>query len=231
MSGYMKNSMDCFIYSHSELLSYSLVELISNVFPADELASGDFIVAAKENISDIVLGMLRSRKKTLIILDLDSVFFSEKLSIIEKFNAVGNNFKTIALCNELEYENFCKLYSAVFDTVLLKSSSLSLMKEVITNEIDNILLQERHGDDSPAASPHNHFLMLTPREDMILRKLMSGQNSNQIAKELFISNKTVYAHRSNIYAKFHVRTLSELYNCLKKEALIGNEHANYNRAW
>lgn len=232
MSGYIKNSMDCFVYSHSELLNYSLVGLISNIFSADRWISSDLSVTAKENISDIILAMLRSKKKTLIILDLDSVFFSEKLCVIEKLNAVSHNFKTIALCNEREYESFRKLYAAVFDAVLLKTSPVSLMKEVIASEIGAIMQQEMNNYECiPSTSPHNHFLMLTPREDVILRKLMSGQNSNQIARELFISSKTVYAHRSNIYAKFHVRTLSELYNRLKQESLIGNEHANFNRAW
>lgn len=227
MYGYSGNQINLYVYSQSELLNYSLVQFISNVVISSEKTTHDIHVTAKENISDIILAMLRCRSKSIIILDFDSMFFPDKLSIIEKLNTVSRTFKTIAICNEKEYESFSKLYSALFDAVMVKKAPLSEMEQIFTHEIKEISEQKFNMHvDNPMTSSHYQFLMLTPREDTILRKIMSGSNSDQIARELFISSKTVYTHRSNIYAKFHVRTLSELYNCLKRESLMGSEYGN-----
>jgi DNA-binding NarL/FixJ family response regulator len=45
---------------------------------------------------------------------------------------------------------------------------------------------------------------LTPRERQVLRLVAAGHTNGQIAKELFISVKTVSAHVSSILSKLHV---------------------------
>ncbi|EEP95670.1 LuxR-family transcriptional regulatory protein [Yersinia aldovae ATCC 35236] len=62
--------------------------------------------------------------------------------------------------------------------------------------------------------------MLTDKESAILKKILAGETNKKIANSLFISEKTVCSHRSKIYSKFGVRTLSELYSRLKYESLI-----------
>lgn len=47
---------------------------------------------------------------------------------------------------------------------------------------------------------------LTPRELEILRLVIAGKTNKAIAKEIYISAKTVEFHLENIYRKLGVRT-------------------------
>ena len=52
--------------------------------------------------------------------------------------------------------------------------------------------------------------ILTNRENEILQLLTEGKTTKQIAQDLFISVKTVEAHRTNIMHKLDIRNLPEL---------------------
>lgn len=54
------------------------------------------------------------------------------------------------------------------------------------------------------------FYGLTPREKEITEALISGRTNKLIAEELFISEKTVENHLSNIYPKFGVNSRARL---------------------
>ena len=51
---------------------------------------------------------------------------------------------------------------------------------------------------------------LTPREREVLRLLAQGLRAREIAERLGISQKTVEAHKANIYNKLGVRRLAQL---------------------
>jgi DNA-binding NarL/FixJ family response regulator len=51
--------------------------------------------------------------------------------------------------------------------------------------------------------------MLTPREVEILQFLAQGKSNRDIAEELFISERTVQAHLTNIFAKMQVSSRLE----------------------
>ena len=53
---------------------------------------------------------------------------------------------------------------------------------------------------------------LTPREIELLQKLVQGQNKKELAKELYISERTLYNHLTNIYSKLDASNLIEAYN-------------------
>jgi len=50
---------------------------------------------------------------------------------------------------------------------------------------------------------------LTPREQEVLRHLMEGRTNRQIARALFISEKTASVHVSNIMSKLGAANRSE----------------------
>lgn len=47
---------------------------------------------------------------------------------------------------------------------------------------------------------------LTPRELEILQLVLAGKTTKAIAKEIYLSTKTVEFHLNNIYSKIGVRT-------------------------
>lgn len=59
------------------------------------------------------------------------------------------------------------------------------------------------------------FEKLTDREIQILELLGSGMGTLKIAKQLFVSPKTVYAHRNNIINKLNLDSSSELVRIAK----------------
>lgn len=54
------------------------------------------------------------------------------------------------------------------------------------------------------------FDLFTKREREVLKKIVEGKTSQQIANELFISFYTVNAHRRNIMEKANVKSPTEL---------------------
>lgn len=52
---------------------------------------------------------------------------------------------------------------------------------------------------------------LTKREEEVLKALLTGETNTQIAKDLFISERTLYHHIENIYEKLGVENKVELY--------------------
>jgi DNA-binding CsgD family transcriptional regulator len=63
-------------------------------------------------------------------------------------------------------------------------------------EMDRLLANDAGADDCP----------LSPREREVIRLLAAGLTNRSIAAELFLSEKTVARHLSNIFAKLHVST-------------------------
>jgi DNA-binding CsgD family transcriptional regulator len=58
---------------------------------------------------------------------------------------------------------------------------------------------------------------LSPREQEILRLILSGDSNKDIEKRLFISGSTVRNHIHNIYQKLEVRSRLELINLIRKD--------------
>ncbi len=55
--------------------------------------------------------------------------------------------------------------------------------------------------------PHT---LLSDREFSIFRLLVAGKSVNEIAKQLFISNKTVSTHKANLMEKMDLHTVADL---------------------
>lgn len=61
---------------------------------------------------------------------------------------------------------------------------------------------------------------LSPREDQVMRRLAAGKTVGAIAKELFLSVKTVHTHRAHILAKMHMKSPLELMQYALRQGLI-----------
>lgn len=63
-------------------------------------------------------------------------------------------------------------------------------------------------------------ISLTKRELEVIKLIMKGHTSGQIAEKLFISNRTVDTHRANIMQKMDVKNSIELINKVMEENLL-----------
>jgi len=65
----------------------------------------------------------------------------------------------------------------------------------------------------PQIEPPHELYPLTPREQDVLSELSKGKSNKEIASSLYVTEKTVKTHISNIFSKLHVqdRTQAALY--------------------
>ena len=103
-----------------------------------------------------------------------------------------------------------KHLSKKVDSYILKSESLD---EIITainslnagNKYYSTLAEQKMNDLVPDDS-----IVLTRREKEVLEVIMKEKSIKQIAEELFISQKTVELHRSNLFIKLDVKNITGL---------------------
>lgn len=65
-----------------------------------------------------------------------------------------------------------------------------------------------------------HYTQLTSREREVLKLIAQGLSNKEIAKELYISDKTVKNHLSNIFAKLQINDRTKAAIMAVKEGLI-----------
>ena len=77
--------------------------------------------------------------------------------------------------------------------------------------LERLARRARIGLDEDAAAPPGPgaALGLTPRETEVLGPVAAGMTDRQIGERLFVADKTVSVHVSNILAKLGVRTRGE----------------------
>jgi DNA-binding NarL/FixJ family response regulator len=60
---------------------------------------------------------------------------------------------------------------------------------------------------TPSPAPHGN---LSPREREVLRRLARGQSNGEIARALFLSEKTISTHKANLMAKLQLENVADL---------------------
>ncbi len=77
-----------------------------------------------------------------------------------------------------------------------------------------------------AAEPkENRLEVLTKREREILNLIAKGMTSQEMAKQLFLSPRTVETHRANIMHKLHIHTTAGLIRFAYDNKIFGEEEA------
>lgn len=115
--------------------------------------------------------------------------------------------------------------------ILLTTVSDSVTISQLSKKVDSYILKSESLDEIIAAVNHvwngekyfsklvenkintlnpNESIVLTRREREVLEVIMKEKSIKQIAEELFISEKTVELHRSNLFAKLDVKNITGL---------------------
>lgn len=85
------------------------------------------------------------------------------------------------------------------DQILLESINKAL-------RVDKTNREKEHA----SAIAEAKFALLSPREVQVLQGIVAGKQNKVISAELYISLKTVEAHRASVMKKMSVRSVSEL---------------------
>jgi len=106
-------------------------------------------------------------------------------------------------------------YSAAQE--LIKAIRLVMANQIyLSPDIAGIVVEDYKSSRSDSASV---FTVLTAREREVLQLFAEGKNTRQIAAALYISLKTVEAHRRQIMDKMGFKSLAELIKYALREGL------------
>ena len=137
--------------------------------------------------------------------------------------------KVIALSMHSDKKFVAEMLSAGASGYLLKDSAFEELSSALHTVCDNqfYLSPQLTGIKSylggVKAKPSASSPMLTTREREVLQLLAEGKTTQQIASSLFLSGKTVAAHRVQIMNKLGLRSVAELTKYAIREGLTALE--------
>ena len=154
--------------------------------------------------------------KTAIELSPDIIFLDIEMPGKSGFNIIKNirekNFHpTFIFVTAYDQYAIKAIRSAAFD-YLLKPVDIDELKSAIDRFI--LLKNEKHNFVFPEKVKSEY--LLTDREIEIIKFILAGKSSKDIAEILFISKDTVDTHRRNIIEKTGVKSTSELIGLLRQ---------------
>jgi len=184
------------IIADDEIGSIERLEKMLQSFPG-------FKVLAKEHIPELAVQSIVSLRPDIVFLDVEMPRISgfdvvhqvrERNCHPEFIFTTGYNHYAIKAIKE-----------TVFD-YLLKPIDVDDLKEAIEKYKNRISRAIVTNNEDLTTNP----VILSDREKEVLKLIMQGKTSKQIADELFISKTTVDTHRKNILEKTGARNSSEL---------------------
>ena len=111
------------------------------------------------------------------------------------------------------------LKTSVSEELLLAIRTVSRGETYLSSEISSIVVANTH---RPRENK-NPLDILSPREKEIMQLIAEEHTSAEIAKILFISEKTVEKHRANLMEKLNVHNLVGLVRLAVKYGLVDRE--------
>lgn len=146
----------------------------------------------------------------IILLDIE-LGLSDGRELCKEIKKRYLDVKVIALTSYSDTYTIKSSVKAGFDGYLLKSDDrhtvMTALQTVIAGnqyfspELKDLFFQQ---------SISNNNYALTKREEDVLRLILDEKTTKQIADELFISEKTVESHRSNMMSKLKVKNMAGL---------------------
>lgn len=165
--------------------------------------SGLQVLATASNGKEL-LDLVIKLKPEIALMDLEMPEMTG-LEVGEKMNELGLKTKKILLTLHKELFILNKAKDLQFSGYILKEFALGELAEAI----DVIKKGGQFFSEKIWGSERKHMLEslsepLTPSETKILRLIADGLSSKEIADKLFISERTVDKHRSNVISKLNL---------------------------
>lgn len=99
-------------------------------------------------------------------------------------------------------------------------SGQSYFSKDVTETIMKSLMKQRKGSNSESKK---QLPKISRREKEVLELIMKEHTTQEIAKQLFISLKTVESHRSNLLTKLNARNTAGLVRIAMENNILGNQ--------
>lgn len=146
----------------------------------------------------------REKEFDIILLDINLKNSSEKngFEILADILSINPDSKVVIL-SSYDMPIYKKM---AFDKGAADFINKSVSMEELVERLKRVLCNKTYYNKIPDIE------VLTEREIEILRAICKGDIKKKIAKNLFISERTLYNHIQNIYDKLEVSNIVEAYN-------------------
>lgn len=159
-----------------------------------------------------------------LILDI-SIPKLDGLEVLARFNAMGLPSKILVLTSQTPHLFAIRCMQSGAAGYVCKqedlSELLSSVKAVLSgyNYFPSQALTPAVGVDGKP-SEIELFKLVNDRELMVLQLFAQGRSNKEIAKGMFLSNKTVSTYKTRLMQKLKTKTLVELIEMAKRNALV-----------
>lgn len=167
----------------------------------DLLIENDIEVLATANNGNEAFSKIEEFHPQLAILDMEMPY-KTGLEIAEACKKLKIPTKIILLTLHKELYLFHQAKELNLSGYLLKEFALTELSKAIETVLNgNQFFSEKLFENQESDLADLHQTNLTPSEKKILRLIAEGLSSKEIADKLFIAERTVDKHRSNVIAK------------------------------
>ncbi|HDV8221187.1 fimbria biosynthesis transcriptional regulator FimZ [Enterobacter hormaechei] len=180
-------------------------------------------VKLKSGDSHEVLDCIRNHPIDLVILDIEMTG-TDGFVLLKRIRNLNKDIKVLFLSSKSEAFYAGRAIRAGANGFVSKRKDLG----EIYNAVEMILTGYSFFP-SETLSFINHLgsrtgaavdMPLSNREVTVLRYLANGLSNKEIADQLLLSNKTINAHKSNIFSKLGVQSIVELIDYAKAHELL-----------
>lgn len=166
--------------------------------------------------------MIRETQPDLVILDI-SIPKLDGLEVLARFQSMGLPPKVLVLTAQSPalFAIRC-MHSGAAGFVCKQedlSELLSAVKAVLSG-YNYFPSQAMKPHQEISASDMDLFRQVNDRELMVLQLFAQGRSNKEIAKGMFLSNKTVSTYKKRLMQKLRVDTLVDLIEVAKRNALV-----------
>ncbi len=179
------------------------------------------IVGESDNGVD-AMQLVREAKPDLVILDI-SIPKLDGLEVLSRLQSMGLPLKVLVLTAQSPALFALRCMQSGASGYVCKQEELgellSAIKAVLSgyNYFPNqALTQTAHEENSDL----ERFRLINDRELMVLQLFAQGRSNKDIARGMFLSNKTVSTYKKRLMQKLQVETLVELIDIAKRNALV-----------
>lgn len=169
------------------------------------------------------LDHIRHHPVDMVILDIDLPGM-DGFTLLKRIKKLNNKIKVLFLSSKSEsfyagramragangFVSKRKDLGDIYNAVQVLLGGYSFFPADTLNLINHSTTRKGNPTDMP----------LSNREVTVLRYLANGLSNKEIAAQLLLSNKTISAHKSNIYMKLGVQSIVELIDYAKDHELL-----------
>jgi len=139
--------------------------------------------------------------------------------VMENFRKIRDNVRVLVLTNSTDFLHLNQALKAGVTGYVVKSTNVDELKKAVksvskgeqafSSSVSNMITR-KYTDLAQKKDEHKQAQLITKREREILRLIVDGYTSSEIANILFISPRTVETHRSNLMQKLNIKNTAGL---------------------